>query len=271
MGFDDLFNVGFAAILHSIDKWPPFLGATDKGYRFLTTAKTAVHNAICRFLDDNNRPVKIPAFKIEQISVKLKAANLLYGKKKQVSKCRCANCPCDKLHTDGCGRKKPGVHEQDILTFLRKAELTVEDVDGKKSLGDLAVDTNDYKSIAEIVNLDVSSFISIIQPTSSIDVPMGDESDDTIADTVIAESYDSDKQAFTREIIEKALTYIPERNANIIRDHYFKGFSIQEIAYQNKYSVTRANQMIKKSVNRIMASGAAMNILGHILMGKNSD
>lgn len=238
MGFDDLFNIGFGAILNTIDKWPPFIGGEDKGYRLLTSMKKAVSNSICRFLDDNNRPIRIPSYRLEQITIKIKKTEL----KKP---------------------KKP--FHKDILVVMEKLDLEIDDVAGR-SLKDIAVDTGRYAEIAEIVSLDVPTFISIVEPTASIDSPIGDNNE-TVADLITQEDQNTSSRIYKREVIESAMNELPAKNAEIICDYYFCNMSMAEIAQKNGYSKVRASQMIDKSINKIRASETAMNILNHQIMG----
>lgn len=283
MGYDDLCQAGFAAILNAVDKWPPFLGKADKGARILTSIQVAVHNAICRFLDDYNRKIKVPSYKIEQIAVRLKADTILYGKLQKASKggCQEKKClKCQNMYTKECRRKKPGQFELSVRDFVAKIfeikndeehkdELAkaILSIDGK-SLRDIALETGRYRDLAEAVNLDVSSIISIIEPVGSIDVPLNNEDEGTIGDMIESEKYDSEHQVFLRESLEEALDQIVPRNANILRDHFFGNMSIREIVEKYKFSAMRASDLITKSINQIQRSKPAMDILIHKIVGR---
>lgn len=283
MGYDDLCQAGFAAILNAVDKWPPFLGKPDKGARILTSIQVAVHNAVCRFLDDHNRRIKVPSYKIEQIAVRLKADAILYGKLQKTTKDGCQEkkcCKCQNMYAKGCRRKKPGQFELGVQDFIAKvfdikndeehrSELieAILSVDGK-SLRDIALETGRYRDLAEAVNLDVSSIISIIEPVGSIDVPLNDDNEGTVGDMIQSREYDSNHQVFLRESIEEALDQIVPRNASILRDHFFGDMSIREIAEKYGFSAMRASDLINKSINQIQRNEAAMNILLHKIVGR---
>lgn len=258
MELGDLFNSGMIAVLNAIDKWPPFLGKVDKGIRLLTSIQTAVQNAIYRFLDDNNRTIKIPAFRNEQLNVKLKINNLLYGNKKSERVCQNERCPCAKLHSEECNRNKPGIFEHNVMNLLNELNINLDDVDDKKSLADIAVETGRYSDVAKVVHLDVQSLIRIIRQPISTSISIGPDKEDTIADLIPARECEENK---LREVIEEVLKHVPQRNAEIIKDRFLERFSNREIARKYGFSVTRATQMIKKSINQIKNNPKAMEIL----------
>lgn len=286
MGFDDLCQAGFAAILNVADRWPPFLGSKDTGTRILTSIKTSVRNAMMRCLDDFNRTVKTPSYKIEQVTVCLKADNILLGKrkKKEEHNCQenqCKGCSCANLYSKGCRRSKPGQFEIAIQNLLKSVydikgtkeeqrkllEDAAMEIDGK-SLRDFAIETGRYHEVAEVVNLDIGSVISMTESTISIDMPVDSSGEDTIADMISQEEYDGDYRIFQRKSLEEALEYIAPRNAEIIRDHYFGQMSIREIAKKYGFSTVRANDLLKRSINQIKSSNEAMNILIHKVVGR---
>jgi RNA polymerase sigma factor (sigma-70 family) len=232
MGFDDLFDIGFGAILNTIDKWPPFIDGTDKGFRLLTSIKKSINNAIYRFLDENNRPIRIPSYKLEQITIKFKE-NELKNPKKQFHK--------------------------DVVDIIIDFGFEINDYIGR-SLKDMINETGQYAEIAYILNLDVPTLISIVEPTSSIDIKIDDE-DNTIADLITQKPNSSN--IHLREILEDVLDEIPKKNATMIRDYFFNNMSMSEIASKNGYSKVRASQMINKSINKITLSKSAMNMVHH--------
>ena len=268
MGYDDLCQVGFAGIMNAIDKWPPFLGVKDKGARLLTSVRKTVHNATCRFLDDHNRRIKVPSYKIDQITVRLKSEDIYKGKKGKNNK-----------------RKKPGKFELGIQAMAKELELEPADIDGK-SLKEIAIETSRYRVVAKAACLDIASFISIIMGTAtSIDMPLNEDCEDSVADMIPYEEYDSEHAAFQRDSLEEALDQLtidnrrqgmknPERSAQVIRDHFFGGMSIREISEKYKkedgssISPMRASDLIEKSINRIRNCEAAINILTHKVVGR---
>ena len=82
------------------------------------------------------------------------------------------------------------------------------------------------------------------------------------------EDYDSNHQVFLRNSLEEALDQITPRNASIIRDSYFGGLSIREIANKYGFSTMRASELIKKSVGQIKSNSIAMNMLTHKVIGR---
>ena len=295
MGFDDLCQVGFVGLMNVVDKWPPFLGAEDKNFRILTSMQRSVSNAIRRFLDDNGRTIKLPTYKIEQTAVRIRAENVIYGKRGKNGDCKekqCKACEnCQNLHSKACRRNKPTKFELAIQEMIKevyevggtdieqKAEMSAllyENLDNR-SLADFATETGRYKEVAKVVNLEVETVLSIINPTVSIDVPLNDGTE-TVADMVEGEEYDFEHSVYTRIVLEEALDCLtadnhkrgmknPERSANILRDSYFNNLSIREIAQKNGFSTERANELIKKSRNRLQGCKTAMNILQHKLIG----
>jgi len=283
MGFDDLSNTGFMAIANVADKWPPFLGAKDAGKRILATINAAIRNAVRRFLDDNNRKIKVPSYKLEQVTVRLKADNILYGKRKPAKKNMCDKKTCKKckdLHGKACRRSKPGKFElsiQDLLINIYDIEGTKEeqwpqlvkaamDIDNK-SLRDFANQTGRYREVAEAASLDIGSVISMFENTASIDTPTED-GEGTIADIITQEEHDSSHSVRSRRFLEEAIDQIPKRNGDILRDRFFNEMSTGEIAEKYGFSVVRASELIKKSVNQIRGNAVAMNILVHRIVGE---
>ena len=163
-----------------------------------------------------------------------------------------------------------------MLFRSEMSALLYENLDNK-SLRDFAVETGRYKEVAKVVNLEVETVLSIINPTVSIDVPLNDGTE-TVADMVEDEEYDFEHSAYMRIVLEEALDCLtadnrkrgiknPERSANILRDSYFNDLSVREIAQKNGFSPTRATELVKKSRNRLQGCSAAMSILRHKLIG----
>jgi RNA polymerase sigma factor (sigma-70 family) len=281
MGFDDLFNTGAAAIMNVIDKWPPFLGEVitdkagnrkmkdDKGHRFLTSVRRAVHNAMCRFLDDFGRPIRVPPHMIEHLTVHFKIDDILYGKlKKKTVKlcCEGKDCACSKLHKAQCRRNKPGKYEHAIQKLAETLGIDIQEFDGK-SLRDIAIETSEYRAVAEVVNIDVMAIISIVDATASLDTPVGMDGEETVGDMLPLSHECRMRLIKFRETLEEAMDKIPERNAHILRDYFWEGMSIRDIATKYGFSNVRANQMKNKSINQILSSSEAMNILNHKIGG----
>lgn len=252
MGYDDLCSVGWSAISNVIDSWPPFLGKKDKGYRLLTSMRIAVKNAICRFLDTNSRTIQIPSHRHEQLVVRLKADNIKYGKRSKNGK-----------------RKGQGPFEKAVVNMLNDLDMDIDSVDGK-SLADIAIETGEYRAVADVVGLDVDVVIAIIDPTTSIDTPVDDgDGEETVGGMLEFEEQDSEFYSYRREVIEEALDHIAERNAQILRDHWFAQMSIGEIAEKYGFTKVRAGQLLHRSIRQILSNRVSVNILNHKLLGKN--
>jgi RNA polymerase sigma factor (sigma-70 family) len=247
MSFGDLVAESFMGIIAAIEKWPPFHGEKDKGYRMLSLVQRAAKNAVFRFIDKYNRRIRIPSYKIEKLTVRINADDVLNGKK-----------------VKGGKRKDVTAHDRAIKEHIESIGLSVNDVDNK-SLRDIALETGNYQVVADILKCDVAEIVSIITPSTSLDLAINDDQD-TMADLIPAD--DNGNDCSRRRALEDALEYIPNKHKTVLVDHYFNQMSIQDIANKNGYTKTRATQMLKKAVSHIRSSETAMNILNHMVVGK---
>jgi RNA polymerase sigma factor (sigma-70 family) len=131
MGFDDIFSVACQALIQAVDNHD-----FRKNTRFYSYAVKAVRNAIERFLDENGRSIRVPTHVISSVFVKVKDTTL---------------------------QKNPKLRK-----LLADLGLGSKDLIGK-SLKEFAKKHCCIEQVAEAVNLDLDTMISIVEPTVSID------------------------------------------------------------------------------------------------------
>lgn len=69
LNFCDLFQEGFEALHHAMDK------IEDRSNRFSTFAETVITRSVYKFLDDHNRVIRVPSYMIHRIFIKSKKEN----------------------------------------------------------------------------------------------------------------------------------------------------------------------------------------------------
>lgn len=151
---------------------------------------------------------------------------------------------------------------------MKTLNLDYSDVDGR-SVRDIAGHTGKAREIAKIFDIDVNSFVAMIESTSSID-SINEEDGDGMAQFISNPKNDicSEDRANMRDTIEEALRHIPQRNAEIVRDHFFNNLSMNEIAKKYGFTKTRASHLVSKGIGQIKSNSISLNILVHKIIGK---
>lgn len=273
--FGDVFNTGFYALLKAVDGHN-----FNKKNRFYTFAKTAVRNEIHKGLDRNSRSIRVPSHRVTQFYLYRRRAavrgdwtasqrEFLIKKDFKIvdNTLAMSEFTYDRCHLM-VTREYTDKRETDTHIIMRKVVVgegtygitpTGPRIELLTNANNAAMEKGLQSVIDNSTGLNRADLASIVNPTVSIDTPLGDDGEITYGDIISKE--ESCQCHYKRELLNKALSLINDRSALVLRQYYYQRRGFASIGKDLGISKQRVKQIRDKALRNLQNNDECMRLL----------